>query len=500
MQSVPDDTPTEPTPPAARQSGVIVWLVVICIIALSLRLMRFGQSLWCDEMGTLLEYAAAPWQVVVAPGPGQYVPNDHVLYSILAKLCLLAGNGGRVDPADTAAALIRLPSLLAGTLLPLAVAWPLRRSAPRAAVLLAILLAVHPWFIAESTEARGYGLMLLLGVLATNYLPGKNTSRPVVYGLLVAGMIYAVSVSMVLLIAHGVFVLVRRDGTTAWSRGAAVGLVLATLLYLPMARGVVDYYHHPLSSPENYGQFVNDVPRFALAGQYLPRVNDAVVSLPDPFTGWGYWLAPVITVGVALLLGNRKQPENTFLSVMAIATVLALIVPIALPAAGQVRFFPWSGAFLCVAFTSILLRTYDRFGLASGLILTVCVAGWMLVTDFQMPPDQPVREAVMTADRLAPAGTNLCVAFLTADGVGRLYSDKAKTHSLQVAATPSAFFAAERRAVQTTGRLPWLVVSYENLVHDFSPESWAELNRRYRLIERSIGRVTAVAIYAPVNQ
>ena len=102
---------------------------------------------------SLLRYVSAPWSTVLAAGPGRYVPNDHVGYTALAKGCLLIGNGGRLDPVGRAAVLTRLPSLLAGVLLPLAVAWPPRRTAPLLALTLAMVTAVHP--VARRPEHRG---------------------------------------------------------------------------------------------------------------------------------------------------------------------------------------------------------------------------------------------------------------------------------------------------------------------------------------------------------
>jgi hypothetical protein len=121
----------------------------------------------------------------------------------------------------------------------------------------------------------------------------------------------------------------------------------------------------------------------------------------------------------------------------------------------------------------------------------------MVWIDFQMPPDQPIREAIAIADHQAPRDHQLVVAFLTADQAGMLYRDRAQDHPLIVAPSPRAFFAAERRARKDTTHLPWIIISYESIVRDAAPGSWAEVTRQYRLVERLAGRVSGVAIYAP---
>src|SRR5581483_7360166 len=126
-----DCNPTIEVSPRRHSAGdvssrrFVAALVAITLLALTLRLWRCRQSLWCDEMAMLLDYASHSWKIIVAAGPEQYVPNDHVLYALLAKAMLAIGTGGQPKPADTAALFIRLPALIAGTIVPFAAAWPM---------------------------------------------------------------------------------------------------------------------------------------------------------------------------------------------------------------------------------------------------------------------------------------------------------------------------------------------------------------------------------------
>ena len=99
-------------------------------------------------------------------------PNNHVLFSILARLSL-----GDFDPGDDPAKLnfdetrIRLPAFIAGLLSIPALGYLIAVIGYRRASIAAMLmLAVHPWFIRHGCEARGYPLALLFGLLALAFM------------------------------------------------------------------------------------------------------------------------------------------------------------------------------------------------------------------------------------------------------------------------------------------------------------------------------------------
>ena len=101
--------------------SIQIWCTLgVLLVSLAVRLPHLGQSLWYDEMTTLGQYVLQPWSKILAANTGEYVPNNHVLHTILAKLVY----SGAIPPNE---ALLRLPALLAGLLVPLALAWPLRK-------------------------------------------------------------------------------------------------------------------------------------------------------------------------------------------------------------------------------------------------------------------------------------------------------------------------------------------------------------------------------------
>lgn len=91
-------------------------------------------------------------------------PNNHVLHSILARLSwstwksLAPGNSWHVREW-----VIRVPAFLAGLGAIVSLALLLRHLvSARAGLLAAWLLAIHPWHIRYTSEARGYSLVLFL--------------------------------------------------------------------------------------------------------------------------------------------------------------------------------------------------------------------------------------------------------------------------------------------------------------------------------------------------
>lgn len=155
-------------------------LVVLLLAATALRLPRLDLSYWGDEGWALSAYVhgnykptdGSNWQGDLTFKPATWQAtlwNDqnggnHYFFSLLQRLTLSAWRTF-YDLPDTAfsESISRLPPLLAG-LLSIALAALLLRwlGRPRAGLWLGLLLALHPWHIRYSTEARGYALMLCL--------------------------------------------------------------------------------------------------------------------------------------------------------------------------------------------------------------------------------------------------------------------------------------------------------------------------------------------------
>src|SRR5438270_8118367 len=116
---MPASSQQQPPTPPQRSPLVREMFIsaIIVLIAVLLRAKPLGQSLWYDEMHTLGMYVSQPWSQIVK---GQYSPNNHILFTLLAKT--ITPEAG--DIADITI-LSRLPSLIAGRLARIAITLPL---------------------------------------------------------------------------------------------------------------------------------------------------------------------------------------------------------------------------------------------------------------------------------------------------------------------------------------------------------------------------------------
>ena len=91
-------------------------------------------------------------------------PNNHVLHSVLARLCWTAWQAIAPPPSwHIKEWVIRIPAWVGGVGAVCTLALLLRRCvSPLAGVLAAWLLALHPWHLRFAAEARGYSLMVCI--------------------------------------------------------------------------------------------------------------------------------------------------------------------------------------------------------------------------------------------------------------------------------------------------------------------------------------------------
>jgi len=129
------------------------------------------QAITIDEATTCNTYVSGPWSLLAAP----YDVNNHVLFTICAKLSVLAFGISEFT--------LRLPSVLAGLLLILGVFDLLQQTVRSPSLRWAAFIAVclHPLMLDFSIAARGYGMSEAFFVWAVCYALRK---RYVASGLL----------------------------------------------------------------------------------------------------------------------------------------------------------------------------------------------------------------------------------------------------------------------------------------------------------------------------
>jgi hypothetical protein len=468
--------------------------LVVLLAAVLVRLPHLNQSLWYDEMTTLVEYVAQPWSKVLASGPGEYVPNNHVLHTILAKLIYTFFFGNDAIPPHEA--ILRLPAFTAGCLVPIALVWPLRRREPWLAFAIAMVVALHPWLVAFSVEARGYSLLLLLGVLATNSL----IARPIGYVVAMALAIYTVPLGVLLVPAHGLVVLIlNRTSLAKWLIAALLATGLAGLLYLPMYRGLASYYSHPYPPTMDYRQFLDWLPRYAMAGLRLPQSRD---PLAPEARGAIFWAFPTLVIIFGSVTGWKRPLLRPLLLTLGGTTAFGMLLALVDHGATEVRFVPWILLWFCVAVVAGFLAAPPGIGKVAGVLGLITLIGWQTAQVVSMPPNQPIREGIRFADQLVPPGRDILILYLGARESIALYGDT--QHALLPGPDTATMLAMQRKAIIETGHLPWVVIFFERLARDrdLGPVEtlgmWRSLVENYHLATARLpGRLTPIAIYAP---
>lgn len=448
-------------------------------LAVFIRLPLMSQSLWYDEMYSLINYISRPWDEVLA---GQYSPNNHILFTVLAKL-LCPANSTAVELTP----LIRLPSLLAGSLAAVALAWPLWRSRPYHAALIALIAAVHPWLVSFSGWARGYALMMFLAILSTNLLPSGKQIVNIAYALALAAGLYTQPIAIALIPGHALSIyLLRRECLATWFRSATLAGLLAILLYLPFFVGAGEYFSSPQKPSISYGEFLNQTFRFAQAG--------------DNVTGVAAIVTPLLILSAGVLLAWRNRLALPSLITFAVASIGGLLMPLAIPALGEVRAMLWLIPLYCIGAAAILtvplrapiLRAAraTAAALLLAFLMVRCYAIWRT-------PAQPILDAVLLARQIAgDEQTPIIGLYMASLETRQLYGGL--THiAYQLDPNPrsaSALRDIESHLAPST-KPPLVVVFYESFLERDQPQLWQYLQDHYTLKARLPGRIAPAAIY-----
>jgi MFS family permease len=214
-------------------------LVAGCAIALGVvaRIVHFDDTMLGDELSTLYIVRDHSLRDVLhlVKSDAEISPP---LYFVLAWICAQFGS---------ASELIRLPALIAGLAsIPLAFLLARRLFGTSAGLVAAALMALNPFMVYYSTEARSYSLAIafLLGSTLAMLIAAERRSIGWwgVYAALVALAMYAHYTALFVLAAQLLWLL--------WARPAArvpalLATVAAALVYLPWAPGAIDDARSP---------------------------------------------------------------------------------------------------------------------------------------------------------------------------------------------------------------------------------------------------------------
>jgi hypothetical protein len=284
---------------------------------------------------------------------------------------------------------------------------------------------------------------------------------------------------------------------------AMVAIALAGLLYLPMYRGLMSYYAHPYPPTMDYRQFLDWLPRYAMAGVRLPQNRD---PLAPESTGAIFWALPTLVIIFGSVMGWQRPALRPLLLTMGGATIFGMLLALVDRGATEVRFVPWISLWFCVAIVAGFLAAPAGIGKVAGILGLLTLIGWQTVQDVSMPPNQPIREGIHLADQIVPPGRDILILYLGARESIALYGDT--RHELLPGPDTATMLAMQRKAIVETGHLPWVVIFFERLARDrdLAGESgstetrglWRSLMVNYHLATARLpARLTPIAIYAP---
>ncbi len=420
--------PAAPGIESARPARRLIWplgLAAVTLLGAGLRFYDCGHPLWLDELHTSWcasgSFAEVPHRASLG--------NQPSLYLWLAWL-VTAGTGGHE-------VWLRLPSLLAGTLLAPAVGWVGYRLSgkPPTGLIAAALVAIHPWFIDYAQEARCYALVQLVSlghVLAVVAATDRATiPRRAGLVLLTAALFHLHYTALLILVGELTwYVLARRGRSRRYPEQSyaphliSIDLTLALLLTMP---GWSDLYHiftrrHAWKAFVPAADFASFFQVFgwlnliglalvaAAASYWLPgsfskasRVDPAATTEPAAWrpplldnascgTLLACWfLAPLVLVWMLSYFDIAPLFYRRYLGTLAVVPPLAAAWLCSLPTRAWLRWAATIATFAVALWQSdpwTVFQHYGRFAARSAPDWKAAIA-WVETDAHKRPPPEP---------------------------------------------------------------------------------------------------------------
>jgi len=317
-----------------------LWLLIVGITLCGgwFRAERLDLSLYGDEAYTLRSYVLGRWKAD-ASGEPKFLPlpwietafqereaSNHVPFSLLSRLGTelwqaTVGEEGRFD-----AAIFRLPSFLFGLATIPLLAWlGGLLGFPRAGLLAALLLALHPWHIRYSSEARGYAMMMAFAVLTTAFLVrglrGGRWRDWIGFGLTQwlllwsypGALYFAVTLNLA---AAGAIGTGPRHLFPRWLVGGTVGVMAIAITLGPDIPQIIEYLRLDRARGSMGFPWIRDFSSLLLAGAHWRSPdpsNPILIAARNAAVSWpllGLWiagLAPLLLAAGAVGLARAGR-------------------------------------------------------------------------------------------------------------------------------------------------------------------------------------------------
>jgi len=308
------------------------WLAAALVVSLAaavLRIWPIRESLWIDELHTAWCAVGALDEVASRAAIGNQSPLYFWFQWLLVRV---------LGPSELA---LRLPSLIAGSLLPLAVFFVGRRwlNAP-VGFLAAALVGIDPLAILYASEARPYAVVQVLAVvhfaLTAEILTNPATALRVAW-VVVGGLLFHLHYTAALLfpaelLFYGLMMVVQpRVVAYRWQSMACDGAIVAVVC-LP-AIGALNAI---FARRANWNAFVELVPYSTIVTWWPPAL--------------GAWYVAAEIVIPKRMGGGRLAPGVLLLCWLIVPTLLAWIFA----QSGVARLFYWRYLIACAPAAALL--------------------------------------------------------------------------------------------------------------------------------------------------
>lgn len=390
-------------------------LLVATGIGLALRIHFLSQSMRGDESFTYIIFTLGGLtDLFYYP-----LPNNHVLHTVLVYLSThVLGNSPEA---------IRQPAFLFGIMaIPLVYLVCRRLFSNQSGFAAAVLMAVHPYMVLYSTNARGYSALLtftLLMILAgLRVVERPSLGRCFILALLGSLGLFAVPTMVFPLAGIDLWVLllllermqdVRRSLREFVLPCGFMTVVLTALLYLPVFivnGGFQQLFHNPFVRSQSVDVFIDGIP---------PHIWETITeysrAIPIPAL---VCLAVLFGVGTVEIIRKKNWRVLSLAVSMTVASLVILSIQHAVPFARTWIFLlPISFLFMDQGFVTLLQNCAPRFRIPITNIVLLVVL--MYAVNLSASPH--IAEYLDPA--IVPEG-EMVAQFLQSEGV-----QKVKIHS-----------------------------------------------------------------------
>ncbi len=436
-QSPPPKSPWLPAASTPRW----FWPLVVAAMAITAfcGLQRISQSIWDDEDSSVRRVILGEYRLDKNGEPvlreatwedalwNYRKPSNHHLQTILSKASLVVWRAlARPTGLQFTEPVLRWPILAAAILSIAALAALLKRlDFPRAAVLAAFLLALHPWHIRYAIEIRGYLFTLLFGPLMVYCLIQAIASGRWRWWMAFAasefGLLYAYPGTLYMLLAANGCGLIalwfRHDAAERFVfvprlfvASAAAGMVYAQLM-APCLPQLVDYFKTERALGALSPRWHANMGAHLLSGIPWNNSDDASAGYPELrwITGDHAWISALLVVLPALLAAAgllrlaAKRPAGWL---AAVVLILPAIIVYGMSRRNNHYLYEWYVIFILPGLCSCAAlalewpaRWLERTPAAAPAWLAIVAAAFAAFTEparhwMLSHPLQPMREAV----------------------------------------------------------------------------------------------------------